>query len=560
MTDTLRKFRIQSTLARALLICLAALGLRVVYYVTISDTACLAINLDPVSDMEAFHRWASAIVEGDWLDRQNFHPFHPWQAAVASRNQWETWYGEVFHQEPLYPYLIAVLYLAAPAEPTTVILFQLLMGAGGCGFVYLAGRRLMPEGAAVLAGVLSASYGPYLYYESLVLRDSILIPLNALLLWVLLEARFRSRQRAAHAWWAGAGMLLGLLYITKVSVLPFFIAIGAWSVWETRHLPLARRLTPVCIMLACLIVMVSPVALRNLAVGAPAMEITTRGPIEFINGNNRWHRGIGWFDGSDRRISSYARETLAAADGGLLLTVARVMGDWSADLPGLVVLQIRKTGFLLAPFEMPNNASYSYFRENSVLLRFATLSFYWISPLALLGLILSVRRWSDFMTLYLFLAVGSAVTIAFYVIARFRAPLVPGLMLFAGFGLWSILAQARSGRGWWAAVSCLIVLGGFMVNTATTYADRDLTRPQDYFIAMKAYRSRGRPIEAIEQAERGRALFPGFSEFAREAGELYLEQDRRREALLAFREVLARNPGDAEIRERVKVLEREIAP
>src|SRR5262245_48647957 len=114
-----------SPAARALAIFGAALLVRLIHVLVIRRTACLEINLDPISDMESFHRWALTIVNGDWLGRSDFHPFHPWQIAVAAKEQWARWYGHVYHQEPLYPYLVALIYRIAPREPISVILFQM---------------------------------------------------------------------------------------------------------------------------------------------------------------------------------------------------------------------------------------------------------------------------------------------------------------------------------------------------------------------------------------------------------------------------------------------------
>jgi len=544
-------------LRRALGILAAALVLRVVYYLLIRRTACLDINMDPISDMETFHRWALTIVNGDWLGRGDFHPFHPWQAAVAAKEQWARWYGHVYHQEPLYPYLVALVYLVAPRVPSSMILFQLAAGAAGCAFTYLAARRLAPEGAALAAGVMSALYGPYIYYESLLLRDSWLIPLQAAMLWVVLEARARGGADGGR-WWLAGGLLMGLSFITKASVLPFALLLILGTLWEERRGAAAAGGVSGRGSLAMTIGFLAvffPVAARNLAVGAPVTKITTRGPIEFINGNNPWHIGIGWFDGDDQRVSRYAHDVLARSDGRLAPTVTAVVRNWSGRYTGLIGLQLTKLGYFFAPFEMPNNASYSYFRLNSALLRRATLSFFWISPLALLGLIESFRRPEPFAPVYLFIVCGVATTIAFYVIARFRAPFMPAILIFAGLGLWSLATSARRGAWGRIAASGALAVALFAVNTAKTFPDEDLVRPQDFLISIQGYLTRGMTPEALREAERGRDLFPALADFPRAAARIHLAQGRRAEALAAYRETLARDPSDEEARRQVQWLE-----
>jgi len=536
------------TLYRALAILGAAALLRLVWIAAIRRTGCLAINLDPISDMETFHRWALSIVAGDWLGTGDFHPFHPWQAAIAAREQWNLWYGHVFHQEPFYPYLIAGLYLIAPRVPLTVIVAQLLMGAAGCAFVYLAARRVAPEGAALAAGGLAAVYGPYLYYESLLLRDSFLIPLHAAILWVVLEARSRGGGRRARVWWLWAGLLIGVSCVTKASILAFFVLLLLLVALEGRGRPARARLAPLLLLVAGFAAALSPVLVRNAMVGAPLLQLTTRGPIEFINGNNPWHPGTGWFDGDDQRVSTYAREILRRADGRLLPAAIEVLRGWSGDPAGFLRLQLYKAGYFLAPFEMPNNASYAYFRENSAQLRYAALSFFWISPLALAGLVASWDRRRLFAPIYLFLASGALVTVAFYVIARFRAPLMPPILILAGFGLWSFVDGARAGRTARAALLGALILAGLWVNLYTDYPDRALVRPQDYLIATEAYRSRGDEGAALAEVERARGLFPSIGLFHRMAGLLYLDAGRRPEAREALLRALELNPGDDEAR------------
>jgi len=542
---------------RALAILVLAIAVRGIYFDAVARTACLAINHDPISDMDTFQRWALTIAGGDWLGRSDFHPFHPWQGAVAPEEQWNAWYGHTFHQEPFYPYAIAMVYAVLPVGFMGIIMAQMLFGAAGCAFVYLAARRIVPEGAALAAGALSAIYGPYLYYESLLLRDSFLIPLHAALLWVMLEARARSDH--GKGWWVAAGALSAIAFLTKASILPFIALFAVMIMWERRGEDWKRRSNGPALLLAGFAVAMVPCVARNLIVGAPPLKTTTRGPIEFINGNNPWHIGTGWFDGDDQRVSAYAQRVLAGADGRLWPTISAVVADWKDDLSGLAYLQIRKLGYFLAPFEMPNNASYAYFRLRCPVLRFLP-SFFWVLPLAAAGVIASIPRWRQMLPVFLFLGCGIAVTVAFYVIARFRAPLVPAITILAGLGTYAIVAAFRQRRMLRGAGLVTLVLGLLVIEARADYPDRALVRPQDFLIAIEDFRHRGSASAALREADEARALFPSIPEFPREAGLLNLDLGRRGEAVAALEAAYALDPSDAVVRRALASLNRGESP
>ncbi len=533
-----------------------ALVIRLLHHALVSRTACLAINRDPISDMEAFHQWAMSVIAGDWLGQPGFHPFHPWQSAIASEATWTAWYGPVFHQEPFYPYLIALLYGIFGPGHGIVLAFQAILGAIGCAAIYLGARRAAGERAAIAAGCLAAIYGPFLFYESLLLRDTILIGVHALLIWTLLEAlhhRADPRDSGGRAgWWLATGLLGGISFITKASIAPFLAVCGAFALRGPRRLHHGVSFA------AGFLAVLLPLIARNAAVGAPAMKITTRGAIEFINGNNPWHPGTGWFDGDDARVSAYARNVMTRTEGRLFPAVGRVISDWS-DRPGaFLALQARKAGYFFAPFEMPNNASYAYFRTRVALLRLLP-GFLWIAPFALLGLIVAlIRRDLRERTLpvLLFLLLGIVLTLAFYVIARFRAPLMPAVLVFAGLGLSEALRILSSGSGRERlAAAALIGIASILLIRAD-HPDRALVRPQDYLIAIDDWRQRGRTDRALAEAEEGREIFPGFSLLHREAGILHADLGNRDRALAALREALRLDPRDPLARREYERLQR----
>lgn len=573
---------------RAFLVLAIALVVRIVYQIQVAGTACLAINLDPISDMETFHRWALTIAGGDWLGIGDFHPFHPWQEAIASEKTWLAWYGpHVFHQDPLYPYSMALIYLLAPRVPMSVILVQHLLGVLTAVGVYLLGRRLVSELAGLAAGLTAAVYGPFLFYESLLLRDAALVPLTTAFLLCLEEARERQLPR----WWLLTGCIAGAIYLTKPNILIFLPLLVAWILLAGNDRKARRsngaaapeiasgsgeprcrgRLGSVGALAAGFVIALAPAVARNVIVGAPPLKTTTRGAIEFINGNSPYHPGVGWFDGEDERVTAYAREILTATRLRLLPTIAAVAGTWRENMTGFVSLQLKKLAFLLAPYEMPNNESYAYFRMNVPILRWGAPTFYAISPLAALGLIVTFDRRRRLLPHYLFLIAGGAATVAFYVIGRFRIPYMPLILVFAGAGMaWLIECagpgdgERRSskdlpaaGRRFGKPIAALGLVGALLaLNSAASYPDEDQVRPVDFIVAAEAYLSRGETARAVEEIDRGRGIFPEFAPIHADGGRVHERAGDAPGALAAYRQALAIDPSSVEAREGLRRVQR----
>ncbi len=533
---------------------LLALAVRLLYLASISGTGALAINGDPISDMETFHRWALHIVAGDWLGREEFHPYHPWQRGITSEETWKQWYGpRVFHQDPLYPYFVAVIYSVAPRHPLSVIVVQLLLGAAAAAGVFLLASRLVPPRAALVAGVLAALYGPLLFYESLLLRDTLLVFLTTAFLILLEEAR----RRHALAWWAAAGMAAGAAYLAKPNIA---VSLPLLVIWLFASGETARAGRASLALAAGFGLCIAPAVARNLVVGAPPFKTTTRGAIEFLNGNNPYHGGTGWFDGDDPRVTAYAGPILERTRARLLPTIAEVMKSWRGRAGEFLLLQLRKAGYLLAPYEMPNNASFAYFRMKSRVLGAGLPTFYGIAPLALLGLVAMAPAWKRLLPHYLFLASGMAVTVAFYVIARFRTPFLPLILVFAGAGV-DYLLQRASARAWKPlAASMLLLVSGLAINTAANYPDRDLVRPQDFWIASEAFAAEGDPLRAAMELEAGVRLIPSSPGLLLECGKAWEAAGEPARALAAYREAHRLEPRSAEVAERIRRIEASPGP
>jgi tetratricopeptide (TPR) repeat protein len=176
------------------------------------------------------------------------------------------------------------------------------------------------------------------------------------------------------------------------------------------------------------------------------------------------------------------------------------------------------------------------------LLHFGTLL-----PLALLGVWLTRSQWRRLWLLYaLALTLAGAVAL-FYVMARYRYPLVPILALFAGAGLCAAWALVRD-RAWRPLLQVLLLPA--VVAVACNWPLRGHVDPRTitHFSLGSALVEARRFDEARAQFERALVLDPGFVDARYAVGQSWLEQGDPRRALVELERTLAADPDHAHAR------------
>ncbi|MBZ0267647.1 glycosyltransferase family 39 protein, partial [bacterium] len=152
----------------------------------------------PIMD-EGYHDlWAREIAAGDWTARVPFF------------------------RAPLYPFLLGLAYRIfgdSPPPYAGIRTVQVLLGAATPWLVHRLARRIVPGRPAVAAAaaLLVAVDGILVYFEADLLLESLLAPLSAAFLLLVLRARETGTARR----WAAAGLILGLFAITRPNVLLF---------------------------------------------------------------------------------------------------------------------------------------------------------------------------------------------------------------------------------------------------------------------------------------------------------------------------------------------------
>lgn len=377
-----------------------------------------------VMDSQEYDRWAQGIAAGDWLG------------------------SGVFFQAPLYPYLLAAVYALLGHRLALVYLLQIALAVAGCWALYRAGREMGGEGTGLGAALLAAVYGPFLFYDVQLLKESLAVTVTAFFLWALAAARNRPGLKV----WLGAGLLLGVLALLRENallILPFLLPI-AWH-REDRWTGLARRGGA---MVAGLVLALLPVAVRNGLIGGDFLPTTSQGGVNFYIGNHAGADGTYQPIVPGKQVPELERKEparVAEQALGRPLSAGEVshywLGQglaWARSHPGdFLRLQVHKLRLFWSWYELPDAVDYYYAKTLSPPLRLPLLEFGGAVILALAGLLLARQRLGDFAPTLLFALGWMASTVIFFLFSRYRLPAVPALLAVGGVTLAEIPAAWR---------------------------------------------------------------------------------------------------------------------
>jgi len=444
-----------------LVVFVLALAIRVTYVIEDAEVLGLDVSRLDQTDNYVFAEWARTIAGGDLLCEHQPHAYHHWTEEIAPEGRWLEWYGGelTFHQAPLYPYLVAAVYALAGDEHLHVGLFQALLGALTCWLTLLIGQRVVSRRAGLYAGLLLALCGPYFFYDAFILRDGPMAFFVALSTLALVHAVDRDRVLS----WFLAGASLGLFSLVKETGVPLLACtlIGL-AVWR-RTQPRRFLLTSAVLLLGWLL-LTAPAFARNVHVGAPTFRLSTRGPEVFVTGNAQGQTGVGW-----KPPAATMRRILMDSNFSLPRSMAHTLATHRADPWGYVDLLWNKTEAFFNSHEVPNNVDFYLHRSHLSTLRVGFVSLAFLSPAALLGLLLGIPRRRKLAVPYLMLGAVSASVIALYILARFRLQALPLMAVFAGLTVdWFMCALAQRRRLPLALAS--LALAGL---TTWTWSDAD---------------------------------------------------------------------------------------
>lgn len=499
------------------------------FYLFQIDTIPLFEHL--AGDARTYYEWGRRIAAGEWLG------------------------AGVFYQAPLYPYFLGILQFFFGETLWLVRLIQITLGALSCSLIFLIGQQLFSRQAGMISGFILASYGPALFFDGLIEKSI----LDLFLLTVILFLIFSAGGEANRTKWLGIGAVLGLLALSRENALILVPVVPCWIALSSAPVLRTTRLRRIGLFFAGLTLVLLPVGLRNLSVGGEFKLTTSQLGPNFFIGNNPAADGtynsvrdiIGepQLEGPDaRRLAERALQRSVSPGevssywlGKSFEYIKTQPWDW-------LRLLAKKWMLLWNAREIEDSDDFYIYRQWSSLLGvLGRLNhFGLLAPLAAVGLLVSLREWRRLWLLYLMILALAASVAVFYVFGRYRFPLVPFLVLFAGPGSVQIVSFYKH-RRWNPLFGALAVFCACAIFTNWPLLEYSRPGAAGYNNLSNAYYKQGRVEEAIQTALKAIEVEPNYGIAHYNIGNIYAGQGQFALAQRHFEEALRIYPNYAEV-------------
>lgn len=470
-----------------------------------------------------------------------------------------------FFRAPLYPWFLAATLGVSGGSLVAARVLQSLCGVATVVLTTALGRRLGGRLSGWVAGVLAATSWVLVYFDGEFLIPALAVPLNLAALLLTLRLADRATPRRAF----GAGVAWGVAALARPNVLLLMPFLALWLAWRAREAG-ARRCAGAAALALGTVVPILPITVTNRVTGGEWVLISTQAGVNFWIGNNPDSDGstaivpgtrAGWWEGYyDSIAQAEAAEGEPLSASGVSRHYAGRAWRWMLAEPSEALAHFaRKARLFVLDAELGNNLDVTFFAHHyDPLARLSPVDFDLLLALGSLGLLLGFRRAGALFPAWGFVLVYSASVVLFFVCSRFRVPVAPLLMAYAGLAIqWGV--ERGRGRDW-------IRLAAAFAWVAVVYAGANfrpayLVPPEatGRFLLGQAALAGGRPAEAVIEFERALEARPGHTLAAlnlggalKATGDLPRAERVLREALHRLEAAAARTgvrpPGEPELR------------
>jgi len=456
--------------------------------------------------------------------------YHRWAIDIISGKLWGT---EVFFLRPLYPYLLALVYAIFGQHILAVQLIQAVLATVSCFLLYDSTRRIFGARSAAFASIGFALTGVLVFYTGALLYVEITILLSLLFLWLTFVAGRRT--------WLSVlgGACFGLLVICRPELLMLLPVVLVWlwrrsRVYGSPH-TLPRFGLDALTVAALLVIAIVPI--RNFIVAHDPVIFTAHSGVNFYYGNNPSADGTWQPTRELEKGGGFSLERMAQVSrtiNGHEVKASEASSYWLrqglafiAHEPGKYIKLLgRKFVLFFNNYEVPNDYYLDTARAASLPLKLAFINYGLVLALGVLGMAWAwpigksegrssnaeraTHRRMLAMPAYFFVAAYLISSLVFYVLSRLRAPVIPFLLMFAGYAASELVEAVRQRRfvriaaGVVPAVAVYIISAIIPVNRSV-YSAQAWTQEGNIYLGQQDF------VKAVSAFNRALVALPSYN-------------------------------------------------
>jgi len=440
------------------------------------------------------------------------------------------WMGpeRAFFQDPLYPYILAVIYRLFGHDMLVVRLVQAGVGAATCGLLYVIGRRIGGRAVGTVAALIMALYAPAVFSDIEIDKTVFgLFFVTAALMLVL---------RRTPCSVLCSGICLGLAAQTRGNLM-LMVPMGALFLLVSPEVTkepspcspdeeggrLSRLVAgakyALLFLLGCMVVF-GPLLWRNHHVSGE--WFTSSAGINVYTGNNPSNSSGGFETVPFVRANPLYEEDDFRAEAerltGRKMSSREVSSYWlhasldhMAQHPAFAAtVFLKKIVLICSDVELPDGWCMYFLSRYSPALRLPLPGMAFLFPLAVLGAVVSVRKRQDVRLLAGYVALYAATLFLFFVFSRYRMYLVPPMTVLASLGLQWLWRQltARNVRRLAVGVASCLVLGFFSYSGASSFNVVQGPWLHNFWHLADLYENQGQYDQALELVYEAQQQYP----------------------------------------------------
>lgn len=510
-----------------IIIFLIAATLRMLYLYQIKDDIFMA-NL--IVDAKYYDAWARQISAGDWLGK------------------------EVFWQDPLYAYILAIIYKLLGPYQLWARVFQGLLDSCTCLLIFHLGSKLWNSAAGCVAAAIYCLYPLTIFYVGLLDKTTVSIFTITFSMTLLVSALESGRWPLL----LGSGLLFGLSSLVRGNMvlvsligIPLLLLLQAQKPWSLRSVKIAA------IFLSGVVGPIFCVTLRNWFVARDFVPITANAGWFFYLGNQPSSLGTlaaVWECTTPDCESASARFQAERISGESFNKSGEVSRFWLkyavkriiADPMSWLKLLSQKLYIAFNNVELADSYDFYYFSHLSPILRIFPAGYSLILALGCLGFFL-VRDWRPTAPLLFFLISYLGTLLVFTVSSRYRLPLIIPLILSAGRAIEQLPSRLKSKSLKMLALPLLLSSTLFVIGYVQLPFLKSIiqsSRATAYGNAALILRDKNELNEALDFIEKAIELMPTSSFAWQVKGEILYALEKIKEAEGAFEKSVQLNPRE----------------